>query len=344
MAKDYLSGKLAVILHADVAGSTALVQQDEQVTHERIQETFRRFGDAITKYHGHVSELRGDALLAEFERASDAVSAALAFQVEQLDYLTQLKDNIQPMVRVGIAMGEVVIADNTITGTGVVLAQRLEQLASPGGVVLQGACQETIPGRFPFEYESLGEQKVKGFDESVRAYIVALKAGAAMPSPVPQVAVAEAALERPTRRWLTFSIIAFLTIEVVHRPGEILGCATPVVCPAPQKSIVRLRIDKLGFPASRFLVNSQVDRERVNNIPRHFILYRKHVGESYIISFCPDVAAGYCIDKLGINPNLIVGTANTAFQNIANAKFFSDLPNFYCLSFVSEAGVASDNK
>jgi len=206
MVKEPLSGKLAVILHADVSGSTALVKQDEQIAHERIQETFRRFGATITKYHGHVSELRGDALLAEFERASDAVSAALAFQVEQLDYLTQLKDSIQPMVRVGIAMGEVVIADNTITGTGVVLAQRLEQLASPGDVVLQGACQETIPGRFPFEYQSLGEQKVKGFDESVRAYIVALKAGAAMPSPVPQVAVAE----RPTRRWLTFSVIAFL--------------------------------------------------------------------------------------------------------------------------------------
>jgi TolB-like protein/class 3 adenylate cyclase len=214
MVKEPLSGKLAVILHADVAGSTALVKQDEQIAHERIQETFRRFGATITKYHGHVSELRGDALLAEFERASDAVSAALAFQVEQLDYLTQLKDSIQPKVRVGIAMGEVVIADNTITGTGVVLAQRLEQLASPGGVVLQGACQETIPGRFPFEYESLGEQKVKGFDESVRAYIVALKAEAAIPSPVPQVAVAEAALDRPTRRWLTFSIIAFLAIVV----------------------------------------------------------------------------------------------------------------------------------
>jgi len=87
MVKDRLSGQLAVILHADVAGSTALVHQDEQLAHERIQDTFRRFGDTITKYRGRVRELRGDALLAEFERASDAVTAALAFQVEQLDYL-----------------------------------------------------------------------------------------------------------------------------------------------------------------------------------------------------------------------------------------------------------------
>ena len=41
MAKDKLSGKLAVILHADIVGSTALVHQDEQLAHQRIQDDFR---------------------------------------------------------------------------------------------------------------------------------------------------------------------------------------------------------------------------------------------------------------------------------------------------------------
>jgi adenylate cyclase len=132
MAESRRSGKLAVILHADVAGSTMLVQQDEHLAHERIQDTFRRFGNTISKYHGQVRELRGDALLAEFERASDAVTAALAFQADQADYAAQLNDDIRPRVRVGIALGEVVIADSTVTGAGVVLAQRLEQLAQPG--------------------------------------------------------------------------------------------------------------------------------------------------------------------------------------------------------------------
>lgn len=50
------AGKLAVILHADVAGSTSLVQQDEHLAHERLQESFRRFGDTFTRYHGHVRE------------------------------------------------------------------------------------------------------------------------------------------------------------------------------------------------------------------------------------------------------------------------------------------------
>ena len=86
MAERHLSGKLAVILHADIAGSTALVQLDERLAHERIQETFHRFGNIIGQYQGRVRELRGDALLAEFDRASDAVTAALSLQSDQSKY------------------------------------------------------------------------------------------------------------------------------------------------------------------------------------------------------------------------------------------------------------------
>lgn len=36
MAKDHLSGRHDIILHADDAGSIVLVQQDVQLAHERI--------------------------------------------------------------------------------------------------------------------------------------------------------------------------------------------------------------------------------------------------------------------------------------------------------------------
>jgi len=183
MAKDDLSGKLAVILHADVAGSTQLVQQDEQLAHERIRDAFRRFSDTIEKYHGRVQELRGDALLAEFERASDAVTATLAFQSDHHDHLEKISDDIQPEIRAGIALGEVVIADNTVTGAGVVLAQRVEQLAEPGGLCITSAIHEALPNRMPFSIESLGEQALKGFEEHVRVYQVQLGLGESVPLP-----------------------------------------------------------------------------------------------------------------------------------------------------------------
>ena len=166
------SRKLAVLLHADVAGSTALVQLDEALAHERIKDAFRRFADIVVTYGGIAHEIRGDALVAEFSKASDAVSAALRFQVTNASHNEEIPDEVVPVVRVGIAMGEVVIADNTVTGEGIVLAQRLEQLAEPGGVCVQGAAYETMPKRLPFSYQNLGEKVLKGFSEPVRVYAV----------------------------------------------------------------------------------------------------------------------------------------------------------------------------
>lgn len=177
------SRKLVVIVHADVVGSTLLVQQNETEAHARIQDVFKRFSTTIAAYGGETRELRGDALLAEFSRASDAVCAALAFQVENSHEIEPLAGGMHPQLRVGIALGEVVIADNTVTGAGVVLAQRLEQLADSGGVCIQGAAYETVPQRLPVLFEGMGEQTVKGFSEPVRVFRASIRPDAEVPAP-----------------------------------------------------------------------------------------------------------------------------------------------------------------
>ena len=183
MEKDHLSRKLAVILHADVVDSTKLVQRDEVLAHQRIQSVFHHFSNTIKSYGGTSREIRGDALVAEFDRASDGVAAALSFQDSNQKYNATLDDSIQPMLRIGISMGEVIIADGTITGTGVVLAQRLEQLADPGFVIAQGSVVETVPTRMPFDFKALGEHVLKGFDQPVRVFTVSLQQGQVLPVP-----------------------------------------------------------------------------------------------------------------------------------------------------------------
>jgi adenylate cyclase len=90
---------------------------------------------------------------------------------------------LKPEIRVGIAMGEVVVADNTVTGAGVVLAQRVEQLANPGGLCISSAVQESISRRLPVEFNNLGEQTLKGFDNPVKVFSVKLKPGEMVPPP-----------------------------------------------------------------------------------------------------------------------------------------------------------------
>ena len=166
------------ILHADVVGSTNLVQIDEQLAHERIQSAFERLSEVIDNLDGVVKEIRGDALLAIFHRASDAIEAATSFQTKNTEHNKNLSGTIHPILRIGVSLGEVVIANNTITGPGVVLAQRLEQIAEGGGVVVQAAVRDATPTRLPFEYVDLGNQALKGFEEKVRAFSV-LAAGSA---------------------------------------------------------------------------------------------------------------------------------------------------------------------
>jgi adenylate cyclase len=253
------SGKLAVILHADVVGSTELVQRDEQKAHQRIRDSFRRFGKTISMYHGQVRELRGDALLAEFERASDAISAALAFQSEQENYNAQLDDGIRPLVRVGIAMGEVIIADDTITGAGVVLAQRLEQLALPGGLCITPAIREAMPRRLPFELENLGEQELKGFDEPIGVYRVTLTPGAPLPTPEPV-----GSGDPGSKPWIKIVMAATLLAVIVTvvygfttlYPRESAGPESEASIPAEKPSIAVLPFDNLsGDPTQGYFAD-----------------------------------------------------------------------------------------
>ncbi len=100
-------------MHADVVGSTALVRLDEVLAHERVQGAFRRFSEIIVSHGGMAHEIRGDALVAEF------VAASVGFQAANAAHSEQLTDEVLPVIRVGIAVGEVVVADNTVTGEGV---------------------------------------------------------------------------------------------------------------------------------------------------------------------------------------------------------------------------------
>lgn len=98
-----------------------------------MQEVFRRFSETISAYSGVTHELRGDALVAEFERASDAVTAAHSFQADNTKCNNELSGSIRPEVRIGLALGEVVIADQTITRSRLGSATETHGPPTPGG-------------------------------------------------------------------------------------------------------------------------------------------------------------------------------------------------------------------
>jgi len=94
-------------------------------------------------------------------------------------------------------MGEVVIADDTVTGTGVVMAQRVEQLSETGGLCITAAVRESLSGRLPVEIENLGQRDLKGFDEPVGVYKVRRSDDSVLPAPEQRQVV-----NQPSAPWL----------------------------------------------------------------------------------------------------------------------------------------------
>lgn len=285
MAGNPLSGRLVVILHADVAGSTELVQQDKALAHERIRDAFDRFNASIVKHRGRILERRGDALLAEFERAADAVAAALAFQLEQARYIDQISDGLRPEIRVGIAAGEVIIADSTVTGAGVVRAQRIEQLANPGGICISDTVHEALSKRSPFDIESLGEQVLKGFDHPAHVYRVALKPGESLPSPKEG---SQSRTPAPTRKLVAMAILCALFVAAgaaywieYGEPGNVPAAPKRMALPLPEKpSIAILPFTNIGNDVEQeFFADGMTDDliTDVSKISGLFVIARNSV-------------------------------------------------------------------
>ena len=72
--------KIAAIMAADVAGYRKLVAEDEEETLRRLASYRAVFDDFIARASGRVFNTAGDAILAEFPSAVDAVRCAIDVQ------------------------------------------------------------------------------------------------------------------------------------------------------------------------------------------------------------------------------------------------------------------------
>jgi adenylate cyclase len=184
-----LRHRLAAILAADVAGYSRLMAQDEHATLANLDAARGVFRLRIEANQGRVIDMAGDSVLAAFETASGAVSAALEIQ-KALAMTGEAMPEAQRMrFRIGIHLGDVIEkTDGTIYGDGVNIAARLEGLAEPGGVTVSGMVHEAVRSRVAAHFADLGEQSVKNIAVPVRAFRVlrdATDAGAPAPAALP---------------------------------------------------------------------------------------------------------------------------------------------------------------
>jgi len=166
-----LRQRLMAILAADVAGYSRLMAADERATVAALDAARRVFVVQIRANRGRVIDMAGDSVLAVFETANGAVSAALAVQHELGSSTSAVAEDHRMRFRIGVHLGDVIEkSDGTIYGDGVNIAARLEGLAEPGGIAVSESIRTAVKGKVSASFEDRGEQRVKNIAEPVRAY------------------------------------------------------------------------------------------------------------------------------------------------------------------------------
>ena len=168
--------KLAVILAADVVGYSAMMEQDEAGTFDRLKVRRKElFEPEIAKHHGHIFKLMGDGVLAEFGSVVDAVEFAVSVRRGMAERDAAVPEDQRIDVRIGINLGEVIVEGDDRYGEGVNVAARLEQLADPGGICVSGKVAKEVEKELAFGFEAMGEQHVKNIAEPVPAFRVKIE-------------------------------------------------------------------------------------------------------------------------------------------------------------------------
>jgi len=167
--RDSLPRKLAAILHADIVGFSRLTEQDEDATLRGLRERLAIFTRFTSQHGGRVVGHPGDAVLAVFGSALDALSCAARIQAALVDSNSALPEDRRIRYRIGINLGDVITRHGDVYGDGVNIAARLQALAEPDGICISGSVYDAVGQRLPLDYESLGEQTVKNIEKPVRA-------------------------------------------------------------------------------------------------------------------------------------------------------------------------------
>jgi class 3 adenylate cyclase len=165
-----MNRKIAAIFAADVAGYSKLVAEDEEETLRRLASYRAVMDDFIARAGGRIFNTAGDAVLAEFPSAVEAVRCAIDIQESLRTRNMAYMASRQMSFRIGITIGDVVERNGDLLGDGVNIAARLEGIAPVGGICISRTVYEQVANKLSVQFADIGEQQVKNIPTPVHAY------------------------------------------------------------------------------------------------------------------------------------------------------------------------------
>lgn len=158
------------ILYADIAGYSRLTEQDEEGTHHRLLESMKIMEAYVSANYGRVAHLAGDAILAEFKDADNALNCAINMQLSDRRRNANLSADDQIFFRIGVNFGDVITNQGDIFGNAVNLAARLEELSHSGGICVSESVRTRLENDPSFKFVAMGKQYLKNISDPVEVF------------------------------------------------------------------------------------------------------------------------------------------------------------------------------
>jgi class 3 adenylate cyclase len=178
--------KQVTVLFADLKGSMELLaDRDPEEARKLLDPVLEHMMEAVHRHEGTVNQVMGDGIMALFgaplaheDHAVRACYAALRMQESVAQYAEGVfrSQGVPIQIRVGLNSGEVVVRaigsdlhmDYTAVGQTTHLAARMEQMATPGTILLAPATLQLAEGYV--QVAARGPVAVKGLPEPVEIY------------------------------------------------------------------------------------------------------------------------------------------------------------------------------
>jgi adenylate cyclase len=155
--------KLASIVAVDVAGYSRRTETDEDATVRAVAILRELIGLSARAHGGRVFNTAGDGFMLEFPTVSGALAAA-----------EQIAGSGDPPVRVGVHVGEVSVTESgDLLGHGVNVAARIQQMASPGAVLVSGEVRRTVRGPLAERLKPQGTVRLDKMSETLAVFALA---------------------------------------------------------------------------------------------------------------------------------------------------------------------------
>ena len=159
-----------VILFADIGDSTALYERvGDARAHALVAESLTVMREAIHAAGGRLLRTVGDAALASFERADDALEAACDMQRSHLGRALS--------IRVGFHLGSVIPDGGDVYGHAVNLAARIASFARVDEITATGQCIRALAPEHRELATPLDRISVRGVAEPVEVWRVDWQSG-----------------------------------------------------------------------------------------------------------------------------------------------------------------------